>query len=419
MAGAKTLAKALQVNTRLETIYLDRNFIPTAGFIDIAYALERNFTLKYLPVPVQDVQSAMIKMADRTEAAVTKIQEYIRRNNLPQTAMLRNLRQHNLANSNFIIDSELFSQIERTSFQLQQLLRSKSFDPSNRIPSVDSIDINIKSEQDNTIIVEECFDEFSRAEGLLRDATNARHLCTKIQEIYSQKQTVNGFSLFHDNFGRRFSSITISRPIEANIIEFAKELKRTFETQIASISKLMIQYIKEEFPQLFVQSQQLEVDLKDLYQSLLNGSNSCNSQIPSMEYFHMCLTENAGTTWSVKLEQILHSIASQMCNKVFLEISRSLSLVHKILLNKGLDNKSVDDYINGYHHLNSNGQINSNRSLTPDVLRTRAWADSSSSHESTDLNLSNSEGQMLEIDGNNPIVSFLFSLFLSFSLKIS
>ena len=76
LAGAKTLAKALQVNNRLETIYLDRNFITTAGFIDIAYALERNYTLKYLPVPVQDVQAAMIKMADRTEAAITKIQEY-------------------------------------------------------------------------------------------------------------------------------------------------------------------------------------------------------------------------------------------------------------------------------------------------------------------------------------------------------
>ena len=231
------------------------------------------------------------------------------------------------------------------------------------------------------------------------------HLYKQIQEIYTQTQSVNGFSSFNDNFGRRFSSLTISRPIEENIAEFAKELKRTFETQIASISELMIQCVKEEFPQVFAQCHRLEVDLKDLYQSLISGSSGpSSSHIPSLEYFHTCLTENACTTWTVKLEQILHSIASQMCNKVLLEISRCLSTVHKVLTGNGLDSKSVD-FSNGHLHGHSNGNINSARSLTPDVLRTRTWIDSSSSHDSTDLNLSNSEGQMLDPDGNNAMVS--------------
>ncbi|KAJ6220459.1 hypothetical protein RDWZM_006271 [Blomia tropicalis] len=421
LAGAKTLAKALQVNNRLETIYLDRNFITTAGFIDIAYALERNYTLKYLPVPVQDVQAAMIKMADRTEAAITKIQEYIRRNNLPQSAVMRNHRLSSLAQSNFIIDSNLFNQIERTSIQLQQILQTKSFDPSNRIPSVDSIDINLNSEQDNTIIADDCLDDLSRAEGLLREAYNVRHMCNRIQELYSNSSTMNGVQSscsFQDNFGRRFSSVTIAKPIEANIIEFAKELKRTFESQIASISELMIQCIKEEFPQLFIQCSRLEIDLKELYQSLIYGTNS---YIPSMDYFHMCLTENACTTWTIKLEQILHTVASQICNKVLVEINRCLAFAHRSLTGgNGSDSKSID-YNNGHlqrnyqgqyqshhhhqnHHLQSNGNVTTTRSLTPDVLRTRAWIDSSSSHESTDLNLSN-DGQMLDVDSNNAIAT--------------
>lgn len=402
LPGAKTLAKALQVNNRLETIYLDRNFIPTAGFIDIAYALERNFTLKYLPVPVQDVQAAMIKMADRTEAAITKIQEFLRRNNLPQTAVMRNIRMHNLANSNFIIDKSLFARIDRISMQLRKLLRTKTIDYSNRFNSLDSIEINLNSEQDNTIIADDYIDDTIRAEKLLRDAHNARQLCQRIQEIYSHPNTtVNNYSI-HDNFSRRHS--VVSKPIDNNLVEFAKELKRTFENQIVSMSELMIQSIKDESSQIFSQSaSMLEMELKEIYRSVINGKVS-NAMVPSIEYFHMCLTDSANTAWTVKLEQILHTIASQMCNKVLLEISRCLANAHHTLTFGANDSKSID-ISNESYHIHLNGSTNSARSLTPDIMRTKAWADSSSSHDSVDLNQPNINGNLLDPEGNNAIVS--------------
>lgn len=375
--GSKALAKLLQVNNRLETIYLDRNFIPTSGFIDIAYALERNFTLKYLPIPLQDVQAAMVKLPERTEAAITKIQEFIRRNNLPQTTLIRNMRLQSLANASFAVDQSLLTKIEAISIQLQQILRSKPFDNTNRIPSVDSIEITLNSEQDNTIVADDCPDDLARVESLLRDAQNVRSLCGRIKDLYSQSNSSN------DNLGRRFSSIT--RPIDANIAEFAKELRGTFETHVVSISELMIQFMKEEFPQLWAQSNRLELDLKDLYQSLIN---SANSLIPPIEYFQMCLTESSGATWAVKLEQILHTIASQMCNKVLLEISRCLLSAHKLLADRGIDVANGQLTIEGL----------AGRSSTPDVLRTRAWVESSSSHDSTDLNLS--DVQVLDPEGN-------------------
>ena len=40
--GARMLAKALQVNTTLQTLYIDQNAITTQGFTDIARALERS-----------------------------------------------------------------------------------------------------------------------------------------------------------------------------------------------------------------------------------------------------------------------------------------------------------------------------------------------------------------------------------------
>ena len=499
LTGAKTLAKALQVNTRLETIYLDRNFIPTAGFIDLAYALERNYTLRYLPVPVQDVQAAMLKMAERTEAAVTKIQEYIRRNNLPQTAIVRSLRQHSLGHSSaaYFIDSSLFGQLERNSFQLAQVLRSAkpqmnnsstsnhSFDPSaavtsssiNRIPSIDSIDINLNnggSDQENTIIVDECFDDYSRAECLLRESAHAKTLASKLQEVYSSQVPgaglLNGYHHHHsssgvystDSFTRRFSTTATAasvRPIEANLIEFAKELRRTFESQAAAVCELMIQLLREECPQLFATTSgrrpSLEAELKELYTSLLKSggganvsmtkprssssvsaaSSSSSSLMPSLDYFHLCLTEStACTTWTVKLEAVLHSVATQMVNRVLLEMNRGLTSITKVLSGgaggqRPLDSRSLDFGggglgVHGHghphhpnhhpnHHQHSNGHgLHSVRSLTPDVLRSRPWNDSASSQDSTENggNLDSESatlggGPMLDVDGGNAMVS--------------
>lgn len=43
--GARLLAKALQINTRIRSIYYDRNNITLQGYCDLAYALERSALL--------------------------------------------------------------------------------------------------------------------------------------------------------------------------------------------------------------------------------------------------------------------------------------------------------------------------------------------------------------------------------------
>ena len=39
--GARVLAKALQINTRIETLYWDRNATTAQGFSDMAAALQK------------------------------------------------------------------------------------------------------------------------------------------------------------------------------------------------------------------------------------------------------------------------------------------------------------------------------------------------------------------------------------------
>lgn len=44
-SGARLLAKALQINTKLRTIIIDRNNVTLQGYHDLAYALESNRTV--------------------------------------------------------------------------------------------------------------------------------------------------------------------------------------------------------------------------------------------------------------------------------------------------------------------------------------------------------------------------------------
>ncbi|VDK72331.1 unnamed protein product [Onchocerca ochengi] len=79
--GARLLAKALQINTSLKTVLIDKNQITSDGYVDIAHSLILNSTLISLPFPVIDVAESLNR-ADRakTLAALTEIEACIEKN---------------------------------------------------------------------------------------------------------------------------------------------------------------------------------------------------------------------------------------------------------------------------------------------------------------------------------------------------
>lgn len=79
-SGARLLAKALQINNKLKTIIYDRNNITLQGYSDIAYALESNRTVQYMPFPIFDITPCMKANAERTELVMRKIQDLLNRN---------------------------------------------------------------------------------------------------------------------------------------------------------------------------------------------------------------------------------------------------------------------------------------------------------------------------------------------------
>ncbi|NXH12439.1 CARL2 protein, partial [Bucco capensis] len=90
--GAKMLAKALQINTKLRTVVWDRNNTTAHGLLEVAQALERNYTLKSMPLPMSDVAQAYRSHPERTEEAVHKLQSCLARNQLRHTLPAQTFR---------------------------------------------------------------------------------------------------------------------------------------------------------------------------------------------------------------------------------------------------------------------------------------------------------------------------------------
>ncbi|KAM8799266.1 capping protein, Arp2/3 and myosin-I linker protein 2 [Eudromia elegans] len=90
--GAKMLAKALQINTKLRTVVWDRNNTTGHGLLEVAQALERNYTLKSMPLPMSDVVQAFRSNPEQTEEAVHKIQACLTRNQMRRALPTQTLR---------------------------------------------------------------------------------------------------------------------------------------------------------------------------------------------------------------------------------------------------------------------------------------------------------------------------------------
>ncbi|KPP61146.1 leucine-rich repeat-containing protein 16B-like, partial [Scleropages formosus] len=107
--GAKMLAKALLINTRLRyipstpvalplllvehshdpsapcrTLVWDRNNVTAAGLTDVANALEKNSTLQTMSLPMSDLTQAYRSNPEKTEEALNRIQAYLHRNSQQQ-----------------------------------------------------------------------------------------------------------------------------------------------------------------------------------------------------------------------------------------------------------------------------------------------------------------------------------------------
>ncbi|XP_015751674.1 PREDICTED: leucine-rich repeat-containing protein 16A-like [Acropora digitifera] len=82
--GARILAKAVQINSKLRTLSWDKNGTSYKGFADIAAALECNHTLLSMPMPLHDAAQSL---KPQTEENLRKIEKLLLRNQSPHKAV--------------------------------------------------------------------------------------------------------------------------------------------------------------------------------------------------------------------------------------------------------------------------------------------------------------------------------------------
>lgn len=162
-SGARLLAKALQINTKLKTIIYDRNNITLQGYNDIAYALESNHTVQYMPFPINDITPCMKASAERADVVMRKIQDLLNRNVSPRK---HDNRRHLSLQPGFLLSSKQHS-IDRLVLQTQDIIKNVA---------AESIDLN---------------NDINHATGVIQDAENSKQLLTRLQEVAQQKDEVH------------------------------------------------------------------------------------------------------------------------------------------------------------------------------------------------------------------------------------
>ncbi|KAG8442306.1 hypothetical protein GDO86_011195 [Hymenochirus boettgeri] len=203
--GAKMLAKALQINTKLRTVIWDKNNITAQGFQDIAVALEKNYTLRFMPIPMNDASQALKTNPEKTEEALQKIENYLLRNH--ETRKYLQEQAYRLQQS--IVTSTTQQMIDRICVKVQDHLNSL------RNCGVDSVLEDVKS-----------------AEKIMRDAKNSRTLLP---------------NLYHLGGAAWAGANSLPIPIQETLESMAGEVTRVVDEQLKVCLKFEVKLTVASF----------------------------------------------------------------------------------------------------------------------------------------------------------------------------
>ncbi|KAK8764978.1 hypothetical protein V5799_032413 [Amblyomma americanum] len=278
--GAKTLAKALQINSKLKSILWDRNSTPAQGFQDIAYALEKNFTLRYMPCPVVDITLAMKIAPDRTEAAWKKISELLHRNVSPKK---HSNSQAFRLQQGFLLSSTQ-QMVDRWMLHLQDVIRTAQ----------------ASSSEDVT-----CDEEVLKAEGYLKDASSAKQLLTRLHDVVLQQEEAGN-------------------PIEIKLQGCVDELEKTVNAYLKGTASNMLKCIEDQCPTI-MSDEKVRKEIEDICRS--------RQHFPQ-EVLQRAIQDQAGTDILNRISEINLTIAAHVSDRIVDEVIESLPRSHRDLVEK-------------------------------------------------------------------------------------
>ncbi|XP_033151008.1 F-actin-uncapping protein LRRC16A isoform X2 [Drosophila busckii] len=259
--GARLLAKALQINNRLRTIYLDKNSITLQGYADIVYALEHNHSMRTIPFPVFDIAPHLKNHPEKTDAVMRKLQELLQRN-------CNGLKRAN-----------------GQGFRLQH-----GFMLSSTHQLVDKL---VAETQDTLSIAQGGGDNVSAVQRLITDAENCKQLMPKLQEAVRSD----------------------AHPIETKLTRVASELSYTIKSYLEETLETMIRTGVEQCPKTLGN----QIVVQDLRKALNE-----RLVIPE-DFLQNCLLNNAGSEIMNKVGEIEQSLAAAISDRATDEVLEALT----------------------------------------------------------------------------------------------
>ncbi|XP_071403379.1 F-actin-uncapping protein LRRC16A-like [Centroberyx affinis] len=269
--GAKMLAKALQINTKLRTVVWDRNSVSPQGLQDVAAALEKNYTIRFMPIPIMDAAQALRASPEKTEDALLKMEQYLLRNH--ETRKYLQEQAYRLQQG--IVTTTTQQMMDRMCVKVQDHLNSLRF------TETDSVQEDMKV-----------------AENLMKDARNSKTLLPNLYHLRSG--------------GSRGPCVGA---IQDKLESMAGEVARVMDEQLQVLLVSMVDSAEGLCPHVMKRS--------SLRQDLLKASAGRMS-VPR-SFITTTLLEQSGIDIINKISEVKLSLASFLSDRIVDEILESLS----------------------------------------------------------------------------------------------
>ncbi|XP_077126118.1 F-actin-uncapping protein LRRC16A isoform X2 [Ranitomeya variabilis] len=274
--GAKMLAKALQINTKLRTVIWDKNNITAQGFQDISVALEKNYTLRFMPIPINDASQALKTNPEKTEEALQKIENYLLRNH--ETRKYLQEQAYRLQQS--IVTSTTQHMIDRICVKVQDHLNSL------RNCGIDFVLEDVKS-----------------AERIMRDAKNSKTLLP---------------NLYHLGGAAWAGANNLPTPIQETLESMAGEVTRVVDDQLKQLLEAMVDAAENLCPNVMKKA--------NIREDFIQASTEKIS-IPR-NFVKNVLLEQSGIDILNKISEVKLTVASFLSDRIVDEILDALSSSH-------------------------------------------------------------------------------------------
>ncbi|XP_061531184.1 F-actin-uncapping protein LRRC16A-like isoform X1 [Phycodurus eques] len=272
--GAKMLAKALQINSKLRTVIWDKNNTGPQGLQDVATALEKNFTIRFMPIPIIDASQALKASPEKTEDALLKIENYLYRNH--ETRKYQQEQAYRLQQG--IVTTTTQQMMDRICVKVQDHLNSL------RNSETDAILEDVRS-----------------AESLIKDAKNSKTLLPNLYHLGSiSREEVHRAS---------------AGPIQEKLESMAGEVTSVMDQQLQSLLESMMDAAESVCPHVMKRS--------NLRSDLMKASST--KMVVPKSFVTKTLLEQSGIDIINKISEVKLGLASFLSDRIVDEILEALS----------------------------------------------------------------------------------------------